>query len=37
VAVTDHRVVAVVYDNVRGSLVSFSDRGEWGVKSQPCR
>ncbi|MBI1683500.1 S9 family peptidase [Caulobacter hibisci] len=30
VAVTDHRVVAVIYDNVRGGLRSFSDRGEWG-------
>ena len=33
VAVTDHRVVAVIYDNVRGSLASFTDRGEWGWKS----
>jgi prolyl oligopeptidase len=34
VAVTDHRIVAVVYDNVRGSLVSLQHRGEFGVKSQ---
>jgi len=34
VAVTDHRVVAVVYDNVRGSLVSLQHRGEFGVTSQ---
>jgi prolyl oligopeptidase len=34
VAVTDNRVVAVVYDNVRGSLVSLQLRGEFGVKSQ---
>jgi prolyl oligopeptidase len=37
VAVTDHRVVAVIYDNVRGGLASFIDRGEWGWKSEPCR
>jgi len=30
VAVTDNRVAAVVYDNVRGRLMSFQDRGEWG-------
>jgi prolyl oligopeptidase len=35
VAVTDHRVVAVIYDNVRGGLASFTDRGEWGWKSEP--
>ncbi len=35
VAVTDHRVLAVVYDNVRGSLVSLRLRGEFGVTSQP--
>jgi prolyl oligopeptidase len=35
VAVTDHRVVAVIYDNVRGGLASFIDRGEWGWKSEP--
>ena len=29
--VTDNRVVAVVYDNVRGSLVSLENRGERGV------
>ncbi|MFT4253960.1 MAG: prolyl oligopeptidase family serine peptidase [Caulobacter sp.] len=34
VAVTDHRVVAVIYDNVRGGLTSFGDRGEWGWKGQ---
>ena len=34
VAVTDHRVVAVVYDNVRGSLVSLRLRGEFGVTKQ---
>ncbi len=34
VAVTDHRVVAVIYDNVRGGLASFVDRGEWGWKSE---
>jgi prolyl oligopeptidase len=34
VTVTDRRVVAVVYDNVRGSLVSLQMRGEFGVKSQ---
>jgi len=34
VAVTDSRVVAVVYDNVRGSLVSLRLRGEFGVTSQ---
>ena len=34
VTVTDHRVVAVVYDNVRGSLVSLQLRGEFGVKAQ---
>lgn len=33
--VTDNRVVAVVYDNVRGSLVSLRLRGEFGVTSQP--
>lgn len=35
VAVTDNRVLAVVYDNVRGSLVSLRLRGEFGVTSQP--
>lgn len=35
VAVTDHRVLAVVYDNVRGSLVSLWLRGEFGVTAQP--
>lgn len=29
VAVTKDRVVAAIYDNVRGSLVSFEDRGGW--------
>jgi prolyl oligopeptidase len=29
--VTDHRVVAVVYDNVRGSLVSLQSKGERGI------
>jgi prolyl oligopeptidase len=33
VAVTDHRVLAVVYDNVRGSLVSISHNGEWGPRT----
>ena len=28
--VTDHRVVAVVYDNVRGSLVSLQNKGDRG-------
>ena len=32
VAVTDNRVAAVVYDNVRGRLMSFLYRGEWGWK-----
>jgi prolyl oligopeptidase len=31
--VTDHRIVAVVYDNVRGSLVSISHNGEWGPRT----
>lgn len=30
VAVTDNRVVAVVYDNVRGRIFSFQSRGEFG-------
>jgi prolyl oligopeptidase len=30
VAVTAHRIVAAIYDNVRGSLVSFGDHGEFG-------
>ncbi|MDQ0465424.1 prolyl oligopeptidase [Caulobacter ginsengisoli] len=30
VKVTRGRVVAVVYDNVRGRIFSFADRGEWG-------
>jgi prolyl oligopeptidase len=34
--VTDHRIVAVVYDNVRGSLVSISHNGEWGEPAS-CR
>jgi len=34
VAVTDHRVVAVIYDNVRGGLRSFSDHGEFGWRDQ---
>jgi prolyl oligopeptidase len=35
VAVTDNRVVAVIYDNVRGGLASFTNRGEWGWKEEP--
>jgi prolyl oligopeptidase len=35
--VTDHRIVAVVYDNVRGSLVSISHNGEWGPEPPSCR
>jgi len=34
VAVTDHRVLAVVYDNVRGRLVSIEYRGAAGAKVQ---
>ncbi len=34
VAVTDHRVVAVIYDNVRGGLTSFASQGEWGWKGE---
>ena len=33
VSVTDNRVAAVVYDNVRGRLMTFQDRGEFGWKS----
>jgi prolyl oligopeptidase len=33
VKVTDNRVAAVVYDNVRGRLMSFQDRGEWGWRA----
>ncbi|HRD45291.1 MAG TPA: prolyl oligopeptidase family serine peptidase [Caulobacter sp.] len=33
VAVTDNRVAAVVYDNVRGRLMTFEDRGEWGWRA----
>ncbi|MFI4976435.1 MAG: prolyl oligopeptidase family protein [Caulobacterales bacterium] len=37
VAITADRVVASIYDNVRGSLVSFRDRGEqgWAQTSLP--
>lgn len=34
VAVTDNRVVAVIYDNVKGGIRSFSDHGEFGWRSQ---
>ncbi len=34
VAVTDNRVAAVVYDNVRGKLMSFEDRGEFGWRAE---
>ncbi len=34
VAVTDHRVVAVIYDNVRGGLTSFTDKGEFGWRGE---
>ncbi len=30
VAVTDGRVVATVYDNVRGKVFAFRNKGEWG-------
>jgi len=30
VAVTDGRVVAAVYDNVRGKVFAFRNKGEWG-------
>jgi prolyl oligopeptidase len=30
VTVTKNRVIAVVYDNVRGRIFSFEDKGEWG-------
>jgi prolyl oligopeptidase len=30
VAVLKDRVVAAVYDNVRGRVISFQDKGEWG-------
>lgn len=30
VRVLDDRVVATIYDNVRGRAVAFADRGEWG-------
>jgi prolyl oligopeptidase len=33
VAVTDNRVAAVIYDNVRGRLMSFQYRGEWGWRA----
>ncbi|ATQ44457.1 prolyl oligopeptidase family serine peptidase [Caulobacter mirabilis] len=33
VEVTDNRVAAVVYDNVRGRLMTFQDRGEWGWRA----
>jgi len=33
VSVTDNRVAAVVYDNVRGRLMTFEDRGEWGWRA----
>ena len=33
VAVTDNRVAAVIYDNVRGRLMTFQDRGEFGWRS----
>jgi prolyl oligopeptidase len=32
VAVTKDRVVAVIYDNVRGRIFSFEGHGEWGWK-----
>ncbi|MDB5456831.1 MAG: family peptidase [Caulobacter sp.] len=35
VGVTDHRVVAVVYDNVRGQAMSFQSQGEWPWKATP--
>jgi prolyl oligopeptidase len=35
VGVTDHRIVAVVYDNVRGQAVSFQSQGEWPWKATP--
>ena len=34
VAVTDNRVVAVIYDNVKGGIRSFSDHGEFGWRGQ---
>jgi len=34
VAVTDNRVAAVVYDNVRGRLMSFEYRGEFGWRAE---
>ena len=34
VAVTEGRVAAVVYDNVRGRLMSFEDRGEFGWRAE---
>lgn len=34
VSVTDNRVAAVVYDNVRGRLMSFEDRGEFGWRAE---
>ena len=30
VAVTENRVLATVYDNVRGQVFAFRDKGEWG-------
>ena len=34
VSVTDSRVAAVIYDNVRGRLMSFEDRGEFGWRAE---
>lgn len=33
VAVTDHRVVVSLYDNVRGRVISLEDRGAAGIKA----
>ncbi|PIB94455.1 prolyl oligopeptidase family protein [Caulobacter sp. FWC2] len=33
IAVTDHRVVVALYDNVRGRVLTLEDRGQAGIKA----